>query len=238
VRGATSALKAVTARARGCTRTKEIYGEGSLYYMYCTRPGAVLGCWLVPQTRKASQLSMQFACDLGPPLINNPAFASRDRRQRARVDVLDPPAPHPGHAPIHRDRRCLLPLRRPDGSGARQPEPLASCMTRSCMTSGRAPAARKPELPPVAYQIGTLHPTPFGGRQRPCSVEAAELKTSPLLRAESALCYSDHSTRNESAAAEKAWGGDSYVTGDGDDSAENGVLAGGVVRGWLTSEAR
>jgi hypothetical protein len=30
VRGATSALKAVTARARGCTRTKEIYGEGSL----------------------------------------------------------------------------------------------------------------------------------------------------------------------------------------------------------------
>ena len=34
------------------------------------------------------------------------------------------------------------------------------------------------------------------------------------------------------------WGGDSYVTGDGDDSAENGVLAGGVVRGWLTSEAR
>ena len=35
-----------------------------------------------------------------------------------------------------------------------------------------------------------------------------------------------------------SWGGDSYVTGDGDDSAENGVLAGGVVRGWLTSEAR
>ena len=31
VRGATSALKAVTARARGCRRTKEIYREDSLY---------------------------------------------------------------------------------------------------------------------------------------------------------------------------------------------------------------
>jgi len=37
VRGATSALKAVTARARGCTRTKEIYGEGSLYTRQTTR---------------------------------------------------------------------------------------------------------------------------------------------------------------------------------------------------------
>ena len=85
------------------------------------------------------------------------------------------------------------------GSETRQPEPLAS----HALLHGVRSCTSCPELPPVAYQIGTLHPTPFGGLQRPCSVEAAELKTSPLLRAESALSYSDHSTRNESAAAEK-----------------------------------
>ena len=48
------------------------------------------------------------------------------------------------------------------GSEARHPEPLASRGllhgVRSCTSS--------PELPPVAYQIDALLPTPFGGRQR------------------------------------------------------------------------
>ena len=105
-------------------------------------------------------------------------------------------------------------LLHPPVTSTRLSGPQAKILNSVARTLCRAAAQNCPRSA-VAYQKhGRLAPcnmqvasaTPFSaGRQRPCSVEAAELKTSPLLRAESALCYSDHSTRNESARQQRSY---------------------------------
>ena len=54
----------------------------------------------------------------------------------------------------------------------------------------------------VAYGMDGMAPTPLRACRRACGVGAAGLEFGSPLSEESAQSYSDHSTRNESAAAE------------------------------------